>query len=302
MSTQREHALSAAGTHPPLSARLHRYATVTRRVLSKNPNMLGGLIVLSVMVSIAFVAGFIDRIDPYELDPFARLQIMSADHWFGTDNIGRDVYSRTVHGGRISLAVGALVAIAVSLVGAAIGLTVGYFRRVDEVVMRFMDGVMAFPSLLLALALIAALGANFINIIIVISVVDTPRMVRVVRGSVLSVREMDFVTAANALGAKAPRVMGLHILPNIMAPVIIQATFVFASAMLTEAALSFLGAGINPETPTWGNMIGQGRTFFQRAIWIMVFPGVFLSLTVLSINLVGDGLRDALDPKLRRRE
>ena len=302
MSTQREHALSAAGTHPPLPVRLHRYAAVTQRVLSKNPNMLGGLIVLSVMVSIALVAGFIDKIDPYALDPFTRLQSMSAEHWFGTDNIGRDVYSRTLHGGRISLAVGALVAVSVSLVGAALGLTVGYFRRVDEVVMRFMDGVMAFPSLLLALALIAALGASFINIIIVISVVDTPRMVRVVRGSVLSVREMDFVTAAFALGAKAPRIMGLHILPNILAPVIIQATFVFASAMLTEAALSFLGAGINPETPTWGNMIGQGRTFFQRAIWIMIFPGVFLSMTVLSINLVGDGLRDALDPKLRRRE
>ena len=302
MSTQREHALSAAGTHPPLPVRLHRYAAVTQRVLSKNPNMLGGLIVLSVMVSIALVAGFIDKIDPYALDPFTRLQSMSAEHWFGTDNIGRDVYSRTLHGGRISLAVGALVAVSVSLVGAALGLTVGYFRRVDEVVMRFMDGVMAFPSLLLALALIAALGASFINIIIVISVVDAPRMVRVVRGSVLSVREMDFVTAAFALGAKAPRIMGLHILPNILAPVIIQATFVFASAMLTEAALSFLGAGINPETPTWGNMIGQGRTFFQRAIWIMIFPGVFLSMTVLSINLVGDGLRDALDPKLRRRE
>ena len=302
MSTQREHALSAVGTQAPLSVRLNRYAAVTRRVLSKNPNMLGGFIVLTVMVCVALVAGFIDKIGPYELDPFARLQSMSSGHWFGTDNIGRDVYSRTVHGGRISLAVGALVAISVSIVGAAIGLTVGYFRRVDEVVMRFMDGVMAFPSLLLALALIAALGASFINIIIVISVVDTPRMVRVVRGSVLSVREMDFVTAAGALGAKAPRVMGLHILPNIMAPIIIQATFVFASAMLTEAALSFLGAGINPETPTWGNMIGQGRTFFQRAIWIMIFPGVFLSLTVLSINLVGDGLRDALDPKLGRRE
>ena len=302
MSTQREHALSAVGTHPPLSARLNRYAAVTQRVLSKNPNMLGGLIVISVMVSIAVVAGFIDRIDPYALDPFSRLQSMSADHWFGTDSVGRDVYSRTVHGGRISLVVGALVAVTVSLVGAGIGLTVGYFRRVDEVVMRFMDGIMAFPSLLLALALIAALGASFINIIIVISVVDTPRMVRVVRGSVLSVREMDFVTAAGALGAKAPRIMALHILPNILAPVIIQATFVFASAMLTEAALSFLGAGINPETPTWGNIIGQGRTFFQRALWIMIFPGVFLSITVLSINLVGDGLRDALDPKLRRRE
>ncbi len=302
MSTQADGAVRVAATNPPLAARVSMWSRASRRALAKNPNMLGGLIVLSVMIAISAVAGFIDRIDPYLLDPFARLQSMSADHWFGTDNAGRDIYSRTVHGGRISLVVGFLVAFTVSLVGAAIGLTVGYFRRVDEVVMRFMDGVMAFPSLLLALALIAALGASFWNIIIVISVVDTPRMVRVVRGSVLSVREMDFVTAANALGAKAPRIMALHIMPNILAPVIIQATFVFASAMLTEAALSFLGAGINPETPTWGNIIGQGRTFFQRAIWIMIFPGVFLSLTVLSINLVGDGLRDALDPKLRRRE
>ena len=302
MSTQADGAVRLAATNPPLAARIGMWSRASRRALAKNPNMLGGLLVLTVMVAISALAGFIDRIDPYLLDPFARLQSMSADHWFGTDNAGRDIYSRTVHGGRISLVVGFLVAFTVSLVGAVIGLTVGYFRRVDEVVMRFMDGVMAFPSLLLALALIAALGANFINIIIVISVVDTPRMVRVVRGSVLSVREMDFVTAANALGAKAPRIMGLHIMPNILAPVIIQATFVFASAMLTEAALSFLGAGINPETPTWGNIIGQGRTFFQRAIWIMIFPGVFLSLTVLSINLVGDGLRDALDPKLRRRE
>ena len=302
MSTQADGAVRIAATNPPLAARINMWSRASRRALAKNPNMLGGLIVLSVMIAISAVAGFIDRIDPYLLDPFARLQSMSADHWFGTDNAGRDIYSRTVHGGRISLVVGFLVAFTVSLVGAAIGLMVGYFRRVDEVVMRFMDGVMAFPSLLLALALIAALGASFWNIIIVISVVDTPRMVRVVRGSVLSVREMDFVTAAGALGAKAPRIMGLHILPNILAPVIIQATFVFASAMLTEAALSFLGAGINPETPTWGNIIGQGRTYFQRAIWIMIFPGVFLSLTVLSINLVGDGLRDALDPKLRRRE
>ncbi len=302
MSTQADGAVRIAATNPPLAARINMWSRASRRALAKNPNMLGGLIVLSVMIAVSAVAGFIDRIDPYLLDPFARLQSMSMDHWFGTDNAGRDIYSRTVHGGRISLVVGFLVAFTVSLVGAAIGLMVGYFRRVDEVVMRFMDGVMAFPSLLLALALIAALGASFWNIIIVISVVDTPRMVRVVRGSVLSVREMDFVTAAGALGAKAPRIMGLHILPNILAPVIIQATFVFASAMLTEAALSFLGAGINPETPTWGNIIGQGRTYFQRAIWIMIFPGVFLSLTVLSINLVGDGLRDALDPKLRRRE
>jgi peptide/nickel transport system permease protein len=263
--------------------------------------MMAGLVILAAIVTIVVFAPLIDRVDPLKISGVDRLQAPSAQHWFGTDQVGRDIYSRTVHGGRISLIVGSAVALIVATAGAVMGLIAGYYRRADEVLMRFMDAIMAFPTLLLALALIALLGGSITNVIIVISVVDTPRMVRLVRASVLSAREMDFVTAARALGARAPRIMGLHILPNIMAPIIIQATFVFASAILVEAALSFLGAGVNPETPTWGNIIGIGRTYIQRAFWVSFFPGLFLSITVLAINLMGDGLRDALDPKLRRR-
>lgn len=285
----------------PAAARLVRIVQASRRALARNPNMMAGLVILAAIVTIVVFAPLIDRVDPLKISGTDRLQAPSARHWFGTDQVGRDIYSRTVHGGRISLIVGSAVALIVATAGAVMGLIAGYYRRADEILMRFMDSIMAFPTLLLALALIALLGGNITNVIIVISVVDTPRMVRLVRASVLSAREMDFVTAARALGAGAPRIMGLHILPNILAPIIIQATFVFASAILVEAALSFLGAGVNPETPTWGNIIGIGRTYIQRAFWVTFFPGLFLSITVLAINLMGDGLRDALDPKLRRR-
>ncbi len=300
MEAQGERSL-ALPAPSPVALRARRFALTSRRVLAKNPNMLAGLVILVVIVATSIFAPFIDRVSPTRLSGAERLQAPSAKHWFGTDQVGRDIYSRTVHGGRISLIVGGSVAVIVAVAGAMLGLVAGYYRQADEVLMRFMDAIMAFPTLLLALALIALLGGNVVNVIIVIAVVDTPRMVRVVRGSVLSAREMDFVTAARALGARAPRIMGIHILPNVLAPVIVQATFVFASAILVEAALSFLGAGVNPETPTWGNIIGIGRTYLQRAFWVTFFPGLFLSITVLAINLLGDGLRDALDPKLRRR-
>ena len=299
MRAQGERVLTVPAIPAPVTAR--RFATSSRRVLARNPNMLGGFVILSAMVLISILAPLICRFEPRELHPYERLTAPSSQYWFGTDNVGRDIYSRTVHAGRISLLVGGSVATIVAMAGGILGLVAGYFRHVDEILMRFMDGIMAFPSLLLALALIALLGGSVQNIIIVICVVDTPRMVRVVRGSALSVREQDFVTAANALGARAPRIMAFHILPNIVAPIIIQATYIFAVAILTEASLSFLGAGINPETPSWGNIMGIGRTYLQRAIWVTFFPGLFLSLTVLATNLVGDGLRDALDPTLRRR-
>ena len=283
------------------SARFHRFATAARRVLVRNPNMLGGLIIILAMICISVLAPLITSVGPAELNARERYVTPSPGHWFGTDQLGRDVYSRTVYGGRVSLVVGGSVAAVVAITGAILGLAAGYYRRVDDVLMRFMDGLMAFPSLLLALALIALLGASMENIIIVICVVDTPRMVRVVRGSALSVREQDFVTAAVALGAGSRRIMVIHMFPNVLAPMIIQATFVFATAILTEASLSFLGAGIEATIPTWGNIMGAGRTYLQRAVWVTFFPGLFLSLTVLAINLVGDGLRDALDPRLRRR-
>ena len=206
-----------------------------------------------------------------------------------------------MYGGRISIMVGGAVGGISTLLGLAIGLVSGYYRKVDAVIMRFMDGLMAFPSLILALALIAVLGASVQNVIIVITIVSVPLVARVVRASVLSLREQQFIDAAKALGVPDWRILMLHIAPNTLAVLMVQGTFVFALAVIAEANLSFLGAGVPPTTPSWGNIMGQGRTYLPLAFWITFFPGVFLSLTVLAINLLGDGLRDALDPKLRRR-
>lgn len=273
-----------------------------RRALLKNPNMLTGFVILSIISFFTIFAGSIDRYDPLRLEPQDRLLAPSMDHWFGTDNTGRDVYSRTIHGGRVSLLVGFTVALLTVCAGMMIGLISGYDRRADMVIQRFMDAIMSFPTLLLALALIAMLGSSITNVIIVITVVDTPRMVRIVRAQVLALREYQFVEAARALGAPTWRILLLHVAPNTFAPVMVQATFVFATAILVEAGLSFLGLGIPPELPSWGNILALGRTYLQTAVWVAFFPGLILTITVLAINLVGDGLRDALDPKLARRE
>ena len=206
-----------------------------------------------------------------------------------------------MYGGRISIVVGGAVGGISTILGLAIGLVAGYYRKVDAVIMRFMDGLMAFPSLILALALIAVLGASVQNVIIVITIVSVPLVARVVRASVLSLREQQFIDAAKALGVPDWRILMLHIAPNTLAVLMVQGTFVFALAVIAEANLSFLGAGVPPPTPSWGNIMGEGRTYLSLAFWVTFFPGVFLSLTVLAINLLGDGLRDALDPKLRRR-
>lgn len=269
--------------------------------LRRNPNMLLGTVILAVVVVIAIFSPFLTRTNPSELNPFERLQAPSSAHWFGADHLGRDVFDRTLVGSRVSLLVGFSVGFITSVAGLVIGLISGYYRRLDNIIMRFMDGLMAFPSLLLALALIAVLGASVLNVILVICVVDTPRMVRVVRGSVLTLREQQFVEAAYAIGTPAWRIMLRHIAPNTFAPVMVQATFIFALAIIVEANLSFLGAGVPPSIPSWGNIMGQGRTYLQIAVWVTFFPGLFLSLSVLSINLVGDGLRDTLDPRFSRR-
>ena len=271
------------------------------RVLKKNPNLLIGLIVLICFSILCGAAQFWERIDPLMLDPDDRLQGPNWKHWFGTDNAGRDIYSRTLHGGRVSLLVGFFVAIFTTAVGMVIGLISGYTPKLDIIIQRVMDAIMSFPTLLLALALVAMLGSSMWNVIGVITFVDTPRMVRIVRATVLTLREQMYIDAARALGTPTWRILFVHLAPNTMAPVLVQATYIFALAILTEASLSFLGLGIPPENPSWGNILALGRTFLQQAFWISFFPGLLLTINVLAMNLVGDGLRDAFDPKLSRR-
>ena len=268
--------------------------------LKRNPTLGFGVFILAFMAIIALISPIITGeaiLTSYE----NRLLSPSEKFWFGTDNFGRDVYARTLQGSRISLLVGFAVAVVVTIIGLVIGLLSGYFRLVDNVVMRIMDGMMAMPTILLALAIITLLGSSVQNVIIVISIVDTPRMVRIIRSAVLTLREQVFVDAARVIGAPVWRILALHITPNTFAPLMVQATFVFASAILTEAALSFLGAGTPPIIPSWGNIMGEGRTYIQIAFWLTFFPGLFLSVTVLAINLSGDGLRDVLDPRLKHR-
>lgn len=281
--------------------RLLRMLRAFGRLLWANPNLAFGLLILISVSTIAIVAPLIERYDPIELSVFERMQGPSSDHWFGTDHVGRDVYSRTIHGSRTSLLVASCVVVIVSVAGVLIGLTVGYNRRLDNVIMRVLDGIMAFPTLILALALMALLGSSVQNVIIAICVVDTPRMVRVVRASVLTLRDQEFVEAARAIGAPTSRILLRHITPNTYAPVMVQASLFFAQAIITEASLSFLGAGTPAFIPTWGNIIAHGRKYIQTAIWISLFPGIFLATTVLAVNMAGDALRDILDPRLRGR-
>ena len=272
----------------------------TRRGVRRNPTMTVGIVLLVIVSIIAIVAPWISG-DAQLIVVHDRMQGPSANYWFGTDSLGRDVYARSIHGTRVSLMVGMTVALSTAVIGTVTGLVSGYVRRLDAVIMRFMDGLMAIPTILLGLSLVAVLGPSLQNVIIAIIVVDTPRMVRVVRGSVLSIREQTYVEAARAIGAPVWRILFKHIAPNTIAPTTIQATYIFAVAILTEASLSFLGAGLPPTLPSWGNIMSEGRQYVQAAVWITFFPGLLLSITVLSVNLVGDGFRDLLDPRLRRR-
>lgn len=271
-------------------------------VLRANPNMLAGAAVILAFATIVIAAPALSRFKPEAIDPFNRFSPPNAEHWFGTDQNGRDVYSRVLYGTRISLLVGVSVAVISSVLGSLTGLLAGYLRLLDGPIMRIMDVIMAIPNILLAIALTALLGAALQNAIIAIAIAEVPRTARVVRSMVLSIREWTYVDAATAIGAPEWRIMLFHVLPGTFAPLIVQSSYVFAHAMLLEASLSFLGAGVPPFIPTWGNMMGEGRTYVQQAIWITFFPGLAIFLAVLSINSVGDGLRDALDPKLRRRQ
>lgn len=268
--------------------------------LRGQPVILAGIAVLACFVGLAIAAALFLP-DPARLNPIVRLRPPSLDHLFGTDQLGRSTLSRTLNGTTVSLTVGALVTLVTTVFGLAIGLVSGFSRWLDSVVMRIMDGVMAIPGILLAIALMSLFGSSVQNVIVAISVAEIPRMARVVRSSVLVIREQLFVEAATTNGTRLPRLLIRHVLPNVAAPVIVQATYVFASAMIVESVLSFLGAGTPPTIPSWGNMLADGRQYLQRAPWLVAFPGVALALLVLTVNVLGDALRDALDPRLARR-
>jgi peptide/nickel transport system permease protein len=270
------------------------------RFAAKNSFVVAGAAII-VLLMLAAIAAPLLVGDPIALEPLARLKPPTAGHLFGTDQVGRDVLSRTVYGGRASLLIGFSVAAFSTLFGLAIGLLPSIYRFLDPIIMRIMDGLMAIPAVLLAVALVAAAKPSATNVIIALTIVEVPRVVRLVRSLVLSIREQPFVDAAISVGTNEFMLIVRHILPNTMAPLIVQATFICAAAILAEAALTFLGAGTPSETPSWGNMIAEGRLFFLVAPWIILFPGIALSLTVLAINLLGDGLRDMLDPRIARR-
>jgi peptide/nickel transport system permease protein len=268
--------------------------------LAQRPVILVGGSVLLLFVVIALLAPVLLP-DPMRLNPLQRLRPPSLQNPFGTDQFGRSTLSRTLNGTRVSLTVGILVAATTTAVGLLLGLFSGFLRRLDNVVMRLMDGIMAIPAILLAIALMSLFGSSIQNVVIAISIAEIPRMARVVRSSVLVIREQPYVEAAVTNGTTLPRLLWRHVLPNIAAPVIVQATYVFASAMIVESVLSFLGAGTPPTVPSWGNMLAESRQYLQRAPWTIGFPGAFLALLVLTVNVLGDGLRDALDPRLARR-
>lgn len=262
--------------------------------------MFGGSLLLFVATT-ALLAPILFTVEPTSMHPIDRLQGPSQAFWFGTDMYGRDTYSRTIFGCRISLVVGFSVAVLSISIGLVIGLVAGYFRWLDAIVMRIMDGIMAIPGILLAIAMLALAGASLQTVILAITIPEIPRVVRLVRGIVLGLREEPYVESAISLGTRTPQILIRHVLPNIVAPLIVQGTYVCASAMILEAILSFLGAGVPPETPSWGNIMAEGKSYFQIAPWIIFFPGIYLALTVLGVNVLGDGLRDTLDPRLAKQ-
>ncbi len=281
---------------PPVKER-GRFGTLFRR----HPTVVVGGALLAVMVFIAIFAPYLGTVDPTALAPARRTRPPSELYWFGTDMLGRDVYSRVLYGSRVSLIVGFSVALLASAAGAFIGLVSGFVRALDTVIMRVMDGLMSIPPILLAIALMALTRGSVGNVIIAISIAQVAPVSRLVRGVVLSLREQPYVEAAIASGTRAPMIIWKHILPNTLAPLMVQATFICASAMITEAILSFIGAGTPPIIPSWGNIMAEGRALWQVKPYIVFFPAAFLSVTVLAVNLLGDGLRDALDPRLAKR-
>ena len=287
----------------------------TMRRLWRHPSVLFGGAILLLFLAVAILAPFMGTVAPSAIDPSSRnkkpgveLSTRADDGtkvtrtaWMGTDSLGRDIYSRVLYGTRVSLAVGVVATVISVSIGLAIGLVAGYVRWLDSVVMRFMDGMMAIPGILLAIALVSLWGAGLATVILAVAIPEIPRVVRLVRSLVLTIREEPYVEAAIALGTPMPLILVRHIMPNTFAPLIVQGTFICASAILVEALLSFLGIGIPPEIPTWGNIMAEGRALFRVFPHNILFPGIFLSLAVLAINVIGDGLRDTLDPRMSKR-
>lgn len=278
-------------------ARTHTLAAFFMR----DKALLVSLLLLLVLAAISLAAPWIAQHDPGQIMPRARLRGSSMEYWMGTDALGRDLFSRVLYGGRLSLTLAFLVSASSIMVGLLIGLLAGYFRRIDGVVMRIMDGIMAIPGLLLAIAMVALAGPSLFSIMLAIAVPEIPRVVRLVRGIVLSVREEPYVEASIGMGTPIYIVLWRHIVPSTINPLVVQATFVCAAAILTEAVLGFLGLGFPPEIPSLGTIIADGRPYFQRAPWIIMFPGIFLAILILAVNMFGDALRDLLDPRMARK-
>ena len=297
MSTDRTAPPPETMTTPAEGMRRQRpwYVTVLR-----NRRLVIGSVLLLAVLGVAILAQTLATHNPLLLRPEIRLSPPGPEHHFGTDNFGRDLYSRTIYGARLSLLVGGMVALLAGLAGTAMGLLGGYYPRIDLVLMRIMDGMMAFPGIVLAVGIMAAMGPHVANVIVALSIVQTPRVVRVVRSVVLSLRGMQYVEAARCMGVSDRRMLLRHILPNCISPLVVQCTFIFSEAVLGEASLSFLGVGAPPEIPSWGVILGEARLYIRNAPWMMFLPGTALTVTVLALNLVGDGIRDWLDPRLRK--
>jgi ABC-type dipeptide/oligopeptide/nickel transport system permease subunit len=289
-------AQSDLGQGAPVGSSLARDAW--RRLLRSKSALIGGIVLLAIVLA-ALLAPLISPYDPIKTSQRTSLEAPSLAHLMGSDRFGRDVLTRVLWGGRLSLPVGFVSVVIAAVVGVALGLIAGYYGgRLDAVIMRFVDLLLAFPGILLALAIIAVLGASLLNLMIAVGIASIPDYVRITRGTVLSVKEREFVLAARTVGIRDSAIILRHILPNVLAPLIVLATLGMASAIITASALSFLGLGIKPPTPEWGNMLAEGREFLQHAWWVAFFPGLAIMLTVFAINLLGDGLRDALDPRM----
>ena len=273
--------------------------TVLKKLFRRRIVLAAAVCLLAVLV-IALLANVITGYDPNETAVSQRLSVPSASHLMGTDELGRDLFARIAFGGRYSLTIAALTAVGAIVLGTLFGLVAGFFRRLDAPISRLVDAMMSFPDILLAIALVAILGPSMLNVVFALVLVYTPRVARVVRASTLVVRELLFVEAARAVGVSTSRILWRHILPNLMSPILVQASFIFAYAILAEAALSFLGVGVPPEIPTWGTMVAGSQQYAHDALWIVLFPGLAIIVTALSLQLLGDGVRDLLDPRLKK--